>query len=149
MANIYEIAVNKALIEFYTNEIRRTHSKLHRLNCLARIAELHHLKADYWLGHTRVGAHTSSKSLHFTTFPGTKIGCAFDGGAKGSKAHYRHATYANYVKNHLTPYITEGIFNGGKGKSLSVKNGKTVPVSYWGSDVWGKHKDHVHIAIRP
>lgn len=39
--------------------------------------------------------------------------------------------------------LAEGIHN----PNLSVKYGKDVPSSYWGSSTWGEHLNHIHLAI--
>jgi hypothetical protein len=39
--------------------------------------------------------------------------------------------------------LLEGIHNPG----LSVKNGRSVPASFWGASTWGDHIDHIHLAM--
>jgi hypothetical protein len=50
---------------------------------------------------------------------------------------------AQWIANNLTSQLTEGIHNPG----LSVKNGQTVPSSYWGSATWAEHVNHIHLAV--
>lgn len=51
--------------------------------------------------------------------------------------------FASYVKTNYGRTVTELIHNPG----FSIKNGQVVPPSYWGSDVWANHRNHVHVAI--
>lgn len=51
-------------------------------------------------------------------------------------------TAASWVRAHLGAGLLEGIHNPG----LSIKNGKTVPSSFWGSATWAQHLNHIHLA---
>lgn len=59
----------------------------------------------------------------------------------GSSAEMNKA--AKWISRYLTPSLTEGIHNPG----LSVKYGKKVPSSYWGSATWAEHANHIHLAV--
>jgi hypothetical protein len=50
--------------------------------------------------------------------------------------------FTAWVSDTYGPRITELIHNPGG----SIKNGKHVPASFWGS-AWEKHRNHVHLAI--
>jgi hypothetical protein len=51
-----------------------------------------------------------------------------------------------WIAANLTGQLLEGIHNAASGPSLSVKNGKTVPTSTWGTDTWAAHRNHCHVA---
>jgi hypothetical protein len=51
--------------------------------------------------------------------------------------------FAAWVSAHNTPQLAELIHNPGS----SIKNGHTVPTSFWGTTTWNGHRDHVHLAI--
>jgi ABC-type phosphate transport system substrate-binding protein len=59
----------------------------------------------------------------------------------GSAEEMRKA--AAWIKKHLTSKLAEGIHNPG----LSVKYKVHVPSSYWGSETWAGHADHIHLAV--
>ena len=140
--------------------------KVNRLNAIADIFEEFGLGVWCWKnrGNGFVGEH-GNDSMHFRTFGpnGTGSGRAFDSYispipySKGF-APLKHVSgnaqdrldCALYIRDYLTPYLTEGIFNSGKrGHNLSVKNGKTVPASgsFWTDSVWEDHRHHIHIAV--
>jgi hypothetical protein len=75
--------------------------------------------------------HTSG-SYHYK-------GQAFD----ASGIEVRMHAFAQFVKQNYGRTITELIHNPG----FSIKNGQVVPPSFWGTEVWNGHKDHVHVAI--
>lgn len=50
---------------------------------------------------------------------------------------------AAWIKSHMTPLLTEGIHN----PNLSVKYHAPVPSSYWGSETWAGHANHIHVAV--
>jgi hypothetical protein len=137
---------------------------VNRLNAIADIFEVFGIGVHCWKnrGNGYVGEH-STGSMHYRTFGlnGTGSGRAFDSyispipRVKGF-APLKHASgnaqdrldCAIYIRDHLTPYLTEGIFNSGKrGYNLSVKNGKAVPASTWSDATWEAHRDHIHIAV--
>jgi hypothetical protein len=89
-----------------------------------------------------VGSGHSPTSLHEQTFPGTKVGRAFD----AYRSSIPQARYARHLRRHYVPLLTEAIYNG-RWTKLSIKDGKHVDPSYWGADVWAAHRDHVHVAI--
>src|SRR5690242_3343921 len=112
------------------------------LRHLAAEARRRGLTVWQWLpGH--VGTHAAN-SLHNQTYPGTKVGRAFD--AYGS--YLRMARYARWLRKFHRRRLTEGIFNGRVPISrLSVKSGGNVRPSFWGVETWREHKNHVHVGI--
>lgn len=80
---------------------------------------------------TTGGSHATN-SLHYE-------GRAVDLG--GSPAVMRKA--AKWIARYLTGVLTEGIHNPG----LSVKDKKKVPPSFWGSETWNDHTDHIHVGV--
>lgn len=50
---------------------------------------------------------------------------------------------ARWIAEHLSHVLTEGIHNPG----LSVKNKQHVPSSFWGTETWAAHGNHIHIAV--
>jgi len=67
-----------------------------------------------------------------------KQGRAFD--ASGTPEQM--AKFTEFLNHNFKTSLTELIHNPGG----SIKNGKSVPGSFWGS-LWGEHKGHVHVAI--
>lgn len=59
----------------------------------------------------------------------------------GDPAYMKQA--ADWIATNLTSELTEGIHN----PNLSVKNGKSVNPSFWGSSTWSEHVNHIHIAV--
>lgn len=55
------------------------------------------------------------------------------------------ATWAKYLDENYRNRIAELIWAGPQPKS--VKNGASVPSSFWGAETWAGHKTHVHLAI--
>jgi phage-related protein len=51
-------------------------------------------------------------------------------------------TAGGWIQQHLVSALLEGIYN----PTLSVKNGKVVPASFWGAGTWAAHQDHIHLA---
>jgi hypothetical protein len=49
-----------------------------------------------------------------------------------------------WIRRTMGSALLEGIHNPG----LSIKGGKSVPPSFWGSAVWAQHSSHIHIALR-
>lgn len=47
-----------------------------------------------------------------------------------------------WIQENLMAMLLEGIHN----PTLSVKNGKIVPSSFWGGATWAGHLDHIHVA---
>lgn len=88
-----------------------------------------------WAGHTSPVSGHSQHSMHNLRWSdGT--GKAFD--AYGSARRMRR--FAAWVDRYA-PQVDEGIHN----PNLSRKNGKRVLSSYWGSETWLAHLNHVHI----
>lgn len=84
-----------------------------------------------WLpGH--VGSH-SEHSLHNQRFP-DGVGKAFDAYGPNMRGFARWC-------DRYAPQLDELIFNPG----VSRKNGVRVPTSYWGSETWLAHTNHVHV----
>lgn len=54
--------------------------------------------------------------------------------------------FAAYVRAHFGKHVIELIHQNPQG-SFSMANGKDVAPSYWGTDTWNDHKDHVHLAM--
>lgn len=50
---------------------------------------------------------------------------------------------AQWIAEHLTPVLTEGIHN----PNLSVKNHHHVSSSFWGSETWAGHANHIHLGV--
>lgn len=111
------------------------------LEHLAHIArKKYRLHVWQWLpGH--VGSHAPG-SLHGKTFPGSKTGRAFD--AYGN--FIQMARFARHCRRSHANQLLEGIHNSKFG-SLSIKNGKKVPSSFWGLQTWLQHKGHVHVGV--
>lgn len=51
-----------------------------------------------------------------------------------------------WIAANLAGQLLEGIHNPMSGPALSVKNYRAVPTSYWGSETYSQHRNHVHIA---
>jgi hypothetical protein len=60
----------------------------------------------------------------------------------GGDTQYMHEAAA-WIKQHLIAKLTEGIHN----PNLSVKYKVPVPTSYWGSETWAAHANHIHLAV--
>lgn len=125
-----------------------------------------HMHVWQWKGHGPVGTHAPG-SFHSQTFPdGT--GKAFDAYSAAfwvkadgklakkagvrplawAKATVRMGLYARACRRAHEPHITELIHNSPiPGLSASVKNGSSVPASFWGSETWNEHRNHVHVAV--
>lgn len=80
---------------------------------------------------TTGGTHVSD-SLHYQ-------GRAVD--LDGSAAEMNKA--AKWINRYLAKSLSEGIHNPG----LSVGEKKHVPSSYWGSETWQAHRDHIHLGV--
>jgi hypothetical protein len=52
------------------------------------------------------------------------------------------AAAGRWIQDTLAGALLEGIHN----PTLSVKNGKIVPASFWGAGTWAGHADHIHLA---
>jgi hypothetical protein len=50
---------------------------------------------------------------------------------------------AKWILQNFGSQLAEGIHNPG----LSIKNGKTVPSSFWGAVTWQAHRNHIHVAV--
>jgi len=50
---------------------------------------------------------------------------------------------ARWVGENFGSILAEGIHN----PSLSIDNKQQVPSSFWGSDTWARHRDHIHLAV--
>jgi hypothetical protein len=57
--------------------------------------------------------------------------------------------FAKSVERRYGPVLAELIHNGGSGGSYSIKNGQSVPSSFWGAETWAAHGNHVHVALAP
>jgi hypothetical protein len=155
---------NQNKLEAATWSAKNNHG-VNRLNAIADIFEEFGIGVYCWKnrGNGYVGTHSSNRSMHLRTFGpnNTGSGRAFDSYispipyVKGF-APLKHVSgnaqdrldCALYIRDHLTPYLTEGIFNSGKrGYNLSVKDGESVSASFWGDYVWEEHRNHIHIAI--
>jgi hypothetical protein len=91
----------------------------------------------------RSGRPARPGSYHYQTYP-DGVGRAFD--AYGS--WWRMVLFMRAVRKHHGAHLTEGIFNPGHWwRGLSVKNGRRVDHSFWGSETWNAHKSHVHLAV--
>jgi hypothetical protein len=152
-------------LESATWRAKNTHG-VDRLNAIAQIFYEFDIGVWCWKnrGNGYVGNH-STKSMHYRTSGGS--GRAFDSYINPIPSHqngYLPRGYAPlkhvrgnaqdrldcalYIRRHLTPYLTEGIFNSGKvGHNLSVKNGESVPASAWTDETWEAHRTHIHIAV--
>jgi hypothetical protein len=53
-------------------------------------------------------------------------------------------TAADWLKANYGRVLTEGIHN----PNLSIKYGKEVAPSFWGSSTWAEHLNHIHMALR-
>jgi len=88
-------------------------------------------------------------------FPGLSVTSTTGGKHAAGSYHYRGmaediagppATMnaaARWVAVNYGKSLAEGIHNPG----LSVKDGKTVPSSFWGAQTWRGHADHIHLAV--
>jgi hypothetical protein len=86
-------------------------------------------------------------SLHYQTFPASRVGRAFDACAPMTwRGRRRMARYARWVKRTHGSRLTEGIYNGAYTK-LSIKRGHTYSPSIWGAQTWAAHRNHVHVGI--
>jgi hypothetical protein len=78
---------------------------------------------------TTSGTH-ASHSLHFEGRAADLAGGDMD-------------AIGTWIAQHLTAKLTEGIHN----PTLSVKDGKPVGSSFWGTAVWAEHVNHIHIGV--
>lgn len=88
-------------------------------------------------------------------FPGLVITATTDGTHAEGSYHYKGRAIdisgdsktmfeaAAWIHQHFKYLLAEGIHN----PNLSVKYHKDVPSSYWGSEVWGEHRNHIHVAV--
>jgi len=88
-------------------------------------------------------------------FPGLSITATTNGTHVSGSYHYKGRAVdlggspqemlkaAAWIGKNLTHILTEGIHN----PNLSVKYQKTVPSSYWGSETWAAHANHIHLAV--
>lgn len=88
-------------------------------------------------------------------FPELQISATTNGDHAANSYHYKGRAVdlfaskstmdraAKWIVQNLGSLLTEGIHNPG----LSIASGKTVPSSYWGSETWAGHADHLHIAV--
>ena len=83
-------------------------------------------------GHSPTGFHPKGRAIDFVA-PMTREGIA------------AMATFAKYLDDNYRNRISELIWAGTNPKS--VKNGASVPSTFWGADTWQGHKNHVHLAI--
>lgn len=66
-------------------------------------------------------------------------GKAFDAVGTGLQMN----NFALSMATEHKPQLSELIHNPG----FSIKDGKDVPPSFWGTVVWNQHRNHVHIAV--
>ncbi len=78
------------------------------------------------------GGNHAEHSFHY-------LGRAVDIG--GSQGEMDRA--AQWINRYLWKTLEEGIHNPG----LSVKSKKRVSSSFWGSETWAGHHDHIHLAV--
>jgi len=50
---------------------------------------------------------------------------------------------SDWIKRNMGRGLEEGIHN----PNLSIEGGKTVSPSFWGSETWAGHIDHIHLAV--
>jgi hypothetical protein len=88
-------------------------------------------------------------------FPGLSITSTTTGGHAAHSYHYRGMAVdiggspalmdraAAWIGQHMGASLLEGIHN----PNLSIKDGKTVPPSFWGASTWAAHMNHIHMAM--
>lgn len=88
-------------------------------------------------------------------FPGLVITATTNGEHVSGSYHYKGRAVdiagstqymheaAAWIAANLTPVLTEGIHN----PNLSVKYHHHVSPSYWGSEIWAEHANHIHLAV--
>lgn len=94
-------------------------------------------------------------AIVLTRFPGLTITSTTGGTHASNSFHYKGRAVdiggsqaemdkaARWIKKYLTKSLEEGIHNPG----LSVDSKKQVPSSFWGSETWAAHHDHIHLAV--
>lgn len=98
---------------------------------------------------------TAVAATVLTKFPGLSITATTDGTHATDSYHYKKRAVdisgspqemhqaAAWIGKHLTHVLVEGIHN----PNLSVKNHKAVSASFWGSETWAAHANHIHLAV--
>lgn len=94
-------------------------------------------------------------AIVLTRFPGLTITSTTGGTHADNSFHYKGRAVdiggsqsemdkaARWINRYLSKTLEEGIHNPG----LSVKEKKHVSASFWGSETWGAHHDHIHLAV--
>jgi chromosome segregation ATPase len=103
--------------------------------------------------HSTVSAFVSALIEKFGGSVGSGLR-AYDSGSlhsTGQAIDYSPSDWsgASRAVNAVGPSLLEGIYNPGTfgGQPVSWDEGQHVSPSYWGSDTWAGHLDHIHIAI--
>ena len=113
---------------------------------LAKVAQ-QRFKLTVWQWKPGPCAGHAPGSLHYQCFPHTNVGRAFDAYAPMNPLGLlRMARYARWLRKAHKARLTEGIFNG-RFTRLSVKHGRDVAPSFWGTATWRAHTNHVHVGI--
>jgi SLT domain-containing protein len=89
-------------------------------------------------------------------FPGLQVTSTTGGGHAANSYHYKGEAVdiasgdygymtkaAAWIKQKMGRNLTEGIHN----PNLSVKDGKNVAPSFWGTTTWANHANHIHLAV--
>jgi hypothetical protein len=88
-------------------------------------------------------------------FPGLSITSTTGGTHAAGSYHYRGLAAdiggppetmnraAAWVGSRYGSSLAEGIHN----PNLSIKDGRSVPSSFWGASTWAGHRDHLHLAV--
>lgn len=101
------------------------------------IAAVENRWPNLYVGATTDGNHVTD-SYHWKG-----MAVDFDAGPPGSPDYAYLDKAAAWINSRYGGQLTEGIHN----PDLSVKFGKPVPDSYWGSDIWAGHLNHIHLAL--
>jgi len=94
-------------------------------------------------------------AIVLAAFPGLSIASTTGGTHVTDSLHYEGRAVdlvgsaqemnkaAKWINRYLRGMLTEGIHNPG----LSIKNKQQVPSSFWGSETWAGHADHIHLGV--
>jgi len=108
----------------------------------------------YALGGVHAGIRNAALAV-LKRFPQLMVTSTTGGGHAANSYHYRGMAVdiggavdvmrraAAYIKRSMGASLTEGIHN----PNLSVKDGKSVPSSFWGATTWANHANHIHLAV--
>ncbi len=114
-------------------------------------------RRNLWAGVGPTGLQSGIRNLAayvMDKYPGLQVTSTTGGTHAANSYHYKGQAVdlaggnmnaaAEWIKqSSLYRALAEGIHN----PNLSVEGGKLVPSSYWGSETWAAHANHIHLAV--